>query len=103
MKKGSYIAQYDFNIFFTNITWNINILFSEALSVQNINGAINGGDPVLLMKALKNPSAQLPPVHDSGDMLYLEEFCNMKNEKESDLDYDEIYAAVKGEIHGWNV
>ncbi|XP_060062495.1 ras GTPase-activating-like protein IQGAP1 [Ylistrum balloti] len=69
--------------------------YQKAQSVIAINAAITNGDPAMLMRALQNPAAKLPPVNPYGDALYLEEFFNMRQEKQDDLDYDEIYAAVK--------
>ena len=48
------------------------------------------------MKTLQHPKSQLPDVHEFAASLYLTEFRSMREEKEGDLDYDEIYGAVKG-------
>ncbi|OWF47735.1 ras GTPase-activating-like protein IQGAP1 isoform X2 [Mizuhopecten yessoensis] len=69
--------------------------YQKAQCVVAINTAINSGDPAVLMRVLQNPAAKLPPVIPYGDVLYLEEFFNMRQEKQDDLDYDEIFAAVK--------
>lgn len=71
----------------------------EARAVELINEAIDSCDSEQLLKALQNPSAQLPPVFDYACALYFEEFHNMRDEKQSELDYDEISAAVRGEVH----
>lgn len=69
----------------------------EARAVELINEAIDSCDSEQLLKALQNPAAQLPPVFDYACALYFEEFHNMRDEKQSELDYDEISAAVRGE------
>ncbi|KAL3866731.1 hypothetical protein ACJMK2_044012 [Sinanodonta woodiana] len=69
--------------------------YQKTLSVQNINKAVGERNQELLMKQFQNPSSQLPPVYSFAAVLYMEEFHNMKAEKEDDLDYDEIFAAVK--------
>ena len=61
-----------------------------------INAAIDTCEADELMKALQNPKAQLPQVHEFASSLYFEEFHNMKDEKQADLDYEEIFVAVKG-------
>lgn len=61
-----------------------------------INEAIDSCDAEQLLKALQNPAAQLPPVFDYACALYFEEFHNMRDEKQSELDYEEICAAVRG-------
>lgn len=48
----------------------------------SINSAIDSGDMEQLMKALSSPSAKLPPVYDFAGSLYMEEFQNMKAEKQ---------------------
>lgn len=68
----------------------------EARAVELINEAIDSCDAEQLLKALQNPAAQLPPVFDYACALYFEEFHNMRDEKQSELDYDEISAAVRG-------
>ena len=47
-----------------------------------INTAIETGDSALLMKTLQHPKSQLPEVYDFAGSLYMEEFKNMKEEKE---------------------
>lgn len=69
--------------------------YQKAQCVVTINAAITNGDATVLMRALQNPAAKLPPVNPYGESLYLEEFFNMRQEKQDDLDYDEIFAAVK--------
>ncbi|XP_063433642.1 ras GTPase-activating-like protein IQGAP1 [Mytilus trossulus] len=69
--------------------------YQRALAVTNINLAIANDEVDHLVKVLQSPSSQLPPVFDTAGSLYMEEFKNMKDEKQDDLDYDEIYAAVK--------
>ena len=71
-------------------------LFLEEQGVLRINEALDSGSPRELIEALQNPAAQLPEVHSFAGLLYLEEFTNMKNEKLSHLDYDEIHAGVLG-------
>ena len=66
------------------------------MAVISINTAIETSDTALLMKTLQHPKSQLPEVYDFAGQLYMEEFKNMKDEKEDNLDYDEIFAAVKG-------
>jgi hypothetical protein len=70
------------------------------LAVVSVNQAIETKDRDLLMKTLQHPRSQLPQVHDFAGSLYMEEFCSMREEKENEeqLDYDEIYAAVGGNI-----
>lgn len=69
--------------------------YQKARAVELINEAIDSCDSEQLLKALQNPSAQLPPVFDYACALYFEEFHNMRDEKQSELDYDEISAAVR--------
>ena len=64
-----------------------------------INEAIDSCDAEQLLKALQNPAAQLPPVFDYACALYFEEFHNMRDEKQLELDYEEICAAVRGKLH----
>lgn len=61
-----------------------------------VNQAIETKDRDMLMKTLQHPRSQLPHVYEFAGSLYMEEFCSMKEEKEDELDYDEMYAAVKG-------
>ncbi|KAL5004093.1 hypothetical protein ScPMuIL_017549 [Solemya velum] len=63
--------------------------------VLTVNSAVGNGDHVQLMRALQNPAGQFPAVYDFAGPLYLEEFVNMKAEKQGELDYEEIFAAVK--------
>ena len=69
--------------------------YQRALAVTNINLAITNNDADHLIQVLQNPRSQLPQVYDTAGALYLEEFRNMKDEKQEDLDYDEICGAVK--------
>lgn len=69
--------------------------YQKGQCVVSINSAIDSGDMEQLMKALSSPSAKLPPVYDFAGSLYMEEFQNMKVEKQTELDYDEIFAAIK--------
>ncbi|KAK3096452.1 hypothetical protein FSP39_000292 [Pinctada imbricata] len=69
--------------------------YQKAQAVIAINEAIDTCEAQELMKALLNPKAQLPPVHEFAFNLYFEEFHNMKDEKQADLEYEEIFAAVK--------
>lgn len=69
--------------------------YQRALAVTNINLAIANNDVDHLIKVLQSPSSQLPQVYNTAGNLYMEEFKNMKEEKQEDLDYDEIYTAVK--------
>jgi hypothetical protein len=55
---------------------------SESQAVYAINRALEDCDPVSTVKALKNPAAHLPVVHDFAGPLYLEEFSMIKNEKQ---------------------
>lgn len=75
-------------------------ILAEARAVDLINEAIDSCDADQLLKALQKPEAQLPPVFDFANALYFEEFHNMRDEKQSELDYDEISAAVRGDF--WN-
>lgn len=75
----------------------------EARAVELINEAIDSCDAEQLLKALQNPAAQLPPVFDYACALYFEEFHNMRDEKQSELDYDEISAAVRGKSNSKDV
>ncbi|XP_061172402.1 ras GTPase-activating-like protein IQGAP1 isoform X1 [Saccostrea echinata] len=69
--------------------------YQKAKAVELINEAIDSCDAEQLLKALQNPGAQLPSVFDYASALYFEEFHNMRDEKQSELDYDEIAAAVR--------
>ncbi|XP_078316270.1 ras GTPase-activating-like protein IQGAP1 isoform X2 [Crassostrea virginica] len=69
--------------------------YQKARAVDLINEAIDSCDAEQLLKALQNPAAQLPPVFDYACALYFEEFHNMRDEKQSELDYEEICAAVR--------
>ncbi|XP_013411467.1 ras GTPase-activating-like protein IQGAP1 [Lingula anatina] len=69
--------------------------YQKMVAVQGINSALSGEDPQALMKALANPAAMLPPVHDFAANLYFEEFVNIKEEKQGDLDYEEIFGGVR--------
>ncbi|XP_056022517.1 ras GTPase-activating-like protein IQGAP1 isoform X2 [Ostrea edulis] len=69
--------------------------YQRARAVDLINEAIDSCDADQLLKALQKPEAQLPPVFDFANALYFEEFHNMRDEKQSELDYDEISAAVR--------
>ena len=53
-----------------------------ALAVTNINLAITNNDADHLIQVLQNPRSQLPQVYDMAGALYLEEFRNMKDEKQ---------------------
>lgn len=48
-----------------------------------------------LMRALQHPAALLNPVDDTAPMLYYDEFCSIRNEKQASLEYHEIFNAVK--------
>ena len=58
------------------------ISITESLAVVAINTAIETDDPSLLMKTLQHPKSQLPEVCDFAGPLYMEEFKNMREEKE---------------------
>ncbi|XP_048258787.1 ras GTPase-activating-like protein IQGAP1 isoform X2 [Haliotis rufescens] len=68
--------------------------YQKSQALLSINSAINSNDPALLMKALQNPSAQLPPVIPGAAMLYLDEFRNIRTDKQGDLEHDEIASAI---------
>jgi CMP-N-acetylneuraminic acid synthetase len=53
-----------------------------ALAVTNINLTITNNDADHLIQVLQNPRSQLPQVYDTAGALYLEEFRNMKDEKQ---------------------
>lgn len=83
---------------FSHSTMEWYVFSVEARAVELINEAIDSCDAEQLLKALQNPAAQLPPVFDYACALYFEEFHNMRDEKQSELDYDEISAAVRGNL-----
>ena len=70
--------------------------YTEQLAVTNVNQAVQTGDQALLMKTLQHPRSQLPEVFEFAGPLYLEEFKAMREDKEGDLDYQEILATVRG-------
>ncbi|CAG2216722.1 Ras GTPase-activating-like protein IQGAP1,Ras GTPase-activating-like protein IQGAP3,Ras GTPase-activating-like protein IQGAP2 [Mytilus edulis] len=57
--------------------------YQRALAVTNINLAIANDEVDHLVKVLQSPSSQLPPVFDTAGSLYMEEFKNMKDEKQA--------------------
>ena len=50
--------------------------------MTNINLTITNNDADHLIQVLQNPRSQLPQVYDTAGALYLEEFRNMKDEKQ---------------------
>ncbi|XP_029657707.1 ras GTPase-activating-like protein IQGAP1 isoform X1 [Octopus sinensis] len=69
--------------------------YQKQVAVKNINLAIENTDAEQLMKALQNPAAQLSPIDDTAPMLYCDEFCSIRQEKQDSLEYHEIFNAVK--------
>ncbi|XP_025077670.1 ras GTPase-activating-like protein IQGAP1 isoform X2 [Pomacea canaliculata] len=68
--------------------------YKKAQAVKSVNEAIDRGDHALLLRALQDPSAQLSQVYEFAGPLYQEELVNIKAEKQNDLDYEEIAAAL---------
>ncbi|KAK6188369.1 hypothetical protein SNE40_004554 [Patella caerulea] len=68
--------------------------YQKSQAVKAINSALESGDRNALLKALQNPAAQLPPVYDTAADLYLEEFLNIKKDKEGELEHEEICGAL---------
>ncbi|XP_070211492.1 ras GTPase-activating-like protein IQGAP1 isoform X2 [Littorina saxatilis] len=68
--------------------------YKKAQAVKAVNAAISTKDPAELLKALQNSSAQFPQVYDFAAPLYLEELSSIKAEKQEELDFDEIAAAL---------
>ena len=52
------------------------------LAVKGINEALDGQDPQVTLRALQNPTAQLPQVMNNAGQLYHFEFRNIKAEKQ---------------------
>ena len=50
--------------------------------MQNINCALDKGDPTDLLQALQNENARLPSVMSTAASLYFEEFKSIKKEKQ---------------------
>lgn len=71
------------------------IEYQKQTAVKNINNCIENGDAMQLMRALQHPAALLNPVDDTAPMLYYDEFCSIRNEKQASLEYHEIFNAVK--------
>lgn len=69
--------------------------YQKLSAVKNINNCIEHGDAMQLMRALQHPAALLNPVDDTAPMLYYDEFCSIRNEKQAPLEYHEIFNAVK--------
>ncbi len=55
---------------------------AEILAVKAINDALDGQDPAVTLRALQNPTAQLPLVMNNAAQLYHFEFRNIKAEKQ---------------------
>ncbi|XP_052795267.1 ras GTPase-activating-like protein IQGAP1 [Mya arenaria] len=69
--------------------------YQKMLAVTSINSSLETKDMALLMKTLQHPKSQLPPVHEFAGSLYMTEFTSMREEKGGDLDYEEVFAAVR--------
>lgn len=69
---------------------------TEVQTVINVNKALSDKDASLLVKALQNPVVKLYTVYPEAAHLYLEELSNMRDEKGSDLEFEEIDAALQG-------
>lgn len=76
----------------------LKFFITEQVAVKNINLAIENTDAEQLMKALQNPAAQLSPIDDTAPMLYCDEFCSIRQEKQASLEYHEIFNAVKSKF-----
>ncbi|XP_076443787.1 ras GTPase-activating-like protein IQGAP1 isoform X2 [Babylonia areolata] len=68
--------------------------YKKAQAVKSVNEAIDSTDPTQLMKAFQNSAAIFPQVYEFAGPLYLEELTSIKGEKQDELDYDEIAAAL---------
>uniref|UniRef100_A0A0B7B822 Ras GTPase-activating-like protein IQGAP1 n=1 Tax=Arion vulgaris TaxID=1028688 RepID=A0A0B7B822_9EUPU len=68
--------------------------YQRTQTVVNVNRALTDKNAELLMKALQNPVVKLQAVYPQAAQLYLEELANMKDEKGSDLEFEEIDAAL---------
>ncbi|KAH3833286.1 hypothetical protein DPMN_106592, partial [Dreissena polymorpha] len=69
--------------------------YQKSLAVTSVNTSIDTRDVPLLMKTLQHPKSQLPECYEFAGTLYMAEFISMKEEKNEDLNYDEMYGAVK--------
>lgn len=68
--------------------------YKKTQAVKAVNEAIDSSEAELLLKAFQNSSGQFPTVFDFAAPLYLEELGSIKEEKQDELDYDEILAAL---------
>ncbi|BFY98703.1 hypothetical protein BsWGS_01743 [Bradybaena similaris] len=68
--------------------------YQKTQMVIGINKALAEKDADLLVKVLQNPVVKLRTVHPEAAQLYLEELANMRDEKGSDLELEEIDAAL---------
>ncbi|CAG5135114.1 unnamed protein product, partial [Candidula unifasciata] len=68
--------------------------YQKTQMVIGINKALAEKDADLLVKVLQNPVVKLRTVHSEAAQLYLEELSNMRDEKGSDLELEEIDAAL---------
>lgn len=68
--------------------------YKKTQAVKAINSAIESQDASQLLKTLQNSNSQLPTVYDFAAPLYLEELVSIRSEKQEELDYDEIAAAL---------
>lgn len=70
--------------------------FTELHALQAINEALEKDDSSLTVQKLQNPVADLPSIDVYASKLYHAELSGMKQEKQGDLDYEELSTAVKG-------
>ncbi|KAL8562627.1 hypothetical protein ACOMHN_011199 [Nucella lapillus] len=68
--------------------------YKKAQAVKSVNEAIDNSDPTQLLKAFQNSATFFHQVYDFAAPLYLEELTSIKGEKQGELDYDEIAAAL---------
>ncbi|XP_014671830.1 PREDICTED: ras GTPase-activating-like protein IQGAP1 [Priapulus caudatus] len=67
----------------------------KTTAVAAINTALDGDDPVATVQALNQVGAQLPHALEEGATLYHYDLRGIKQEKQADLEYEEIAGGIK--------
>ncbi|XP_067934294.1 ras GTPase-activating-like protein IQGAP1 isoform X2 [Watersipora subatra] len=69
--------------------------YQKLTSVDKVNKVLNSGSKDELYETLVQYRAHYPPVHEAAAALYFEEFKSIREEKGSELVYEEVYGGVQ--------